>query len=106
MLVHEIGGHAGGNHSAGRRVDPLAGRAYQPSEVRAVDPGQTEELLARIPILSGLEPESRRLFAGLVKIRRYAKRKVVVWEGEPGDALFVVISGFLKAVTASGDGHE
>jgi CRP-like cAMP-binding protein len=71
-----------------------------------MDPRQTEELLARIPFLSGLEPEARRLFAGLVKLRRYPKRKVVVWEGEPGDALFLVISGFLKAVTASGEGHE
>lgn len=63
-------------------------------------------LVARIPLLSGLEPEEQRLIAPLLEVRRYAARETVVWEGEGGGALFHVMSGYLKATAAGADGLE
>jgi CRP/FNR family transcriptional regulator, cyclic AMP receptor protein len=64
-------------------------------------------LVASIPLFASLEPADRGLVAGLLRVKRYAPRQTVVWEGQPGGALFLALSGFFKAVTsASTDGKE
>jgi CRP-like cAMP-binding protein len=65
-----------------------------------------ERLLAQIPLLAGLEPAERRLFRELVRTRSCKPRETVVWEGQDGGALFLVLSGFLKAVAAGTDGQN
>lgn len=66
----------------------------------------TAGLVARIPLLSGLEAEEQKLIAPLIELRYYPARETVVWEGEGGGALFHVLSGYLKATTAGADGQE
>ena len=63
-------------------------------------------LVASIPLFATLEPDARQLIARLIRVRRYAARQTVVWEGEPGGALFVTLTGYLKAVTAGAEGKE
>jgi CRP-like cAMP-binding protein len=63
-------------------------------------------LVASIPLFATLEPEARQLIARLIRVRRYASRQAVVWEGEPGGALFVTLSGYLKVVTTGAEGRE
>jgi len=66
----------------------------------------TTVLLQRVPLLSALDSEERLLFARLVQTRSYASRQTVVWEGEGGGTLFIVLSGYLKATTSGADGSE
>jgi CRP-like cAMP-binding protein len=66
----------------------------------------TAGLVAKIPLLSGLELEEQKLIAPLIELRHYGARETVVWEGEGGGALFHVQSGYLKATTAGADGQE
>jgi len=65
-----------------------------------------QELIAKIPLFAGLEPEVRRPLAALVRVRSYSARQFVVWEGESGGTLFVSLSGYFKAVTNGSDGKE
>jgi len=66
----------------------------------------TTVLLQRVPLLSALDSDERLLFARLVQTRSYASRQTVVWEGEGGGTLFIVLSGYLKATTSGADGSE
>lgn len=74
--------------------------------MREADQLRVDRALARTDLLSGMEPEARSRLARLVRIRRYAPRDVVVWIGEPPEAMFFVLSGFLKAVAGGQDGRE
>jgi len=65
-----------------------------------------EKLVARIPLFATLEPDERRPLANLIRVRRYAARQVVVWEGEAGGTLFLTLSGYFKAITSGSDGKE
>ncbi len=68
--------------------------------------GETVQLVASIPLVAGLEPEERELVLRLIRVRTFKARQVVVWEGEAGTSLFVVLSGYLKAVTAGSEGKK
>jgi len=74
--------------------------------MRGLADARTAGLVARIPLLSGLAPEERAQIIALLDVRPYAARETVVWEGEAGGSLFVVLSGYLKATTAGADGQE
>jgi CRP/FNR family transcriptional regulator/CRP/FNR family cyclic AMP-dependent transcriptional regulator len=71
-----------------------------------VDLQRVEQLLTRADLLSGLEPVQRRALTGLVRLRRFAPRDVIVWVGEPPEAIFLVLSGFVKAVGGGQHGRE
>jgi CRP/FNR family cyclic AMP-dependent transcriptional regulator len=64
------------------------------------------KLVASIPLFAALGPEAHARLAELVRVRRYAMRQVVVWEGEAGGSLFLSLSGYFKATTAGSDGKE
>jgi len=64
------------------------------------------KLVASIPLFATLEPDARKLIARLIRVRRYSARQTVFWEGEQGGALFVTLSGYLKAVTTGAEGKE
>ena len=95
-------------------IDPPAFRAYELRHSGLIFGGvmhrlgdtATARFVAAIPLLSGLEVEERNLVLQLTEVRRYSRRQTVVWEGEEGGALFVVLSGYLKAITAGADGQE
>lgn len=63
-------------------------------------------LIAKIPLFASLEPEVRKPLAALIRVRSYAPRQFVVWEGQPGGTLFLSLSGFFKAVTTGAEGRE
>ena len=64
------------------------------------------KLAQQIPLFSGLEPEQLEHVNQLIRVRRYHDREVVVREGDGGGALFVVLSGYTKAVTSGAGGQE
>ena len=55
-----------------------------------------QKLVARIPLFASLEPEARKPVAGLIRVRRYAARQPVVWEGEAGGSVVPVADRLLQ----------
>src|SRR6188768_4274071 len=84
-----------------KSVTPLSISSGGP--MREHDPLQ---LVARIPLFAALDAEVRRPLAALIRVRSYAARQFVVWEGEPGGTLYLSLSGYFKAVTNGSDGRE
>jgi CRP/FNR family transcriptional regulator, cyclic AMP receptor protein len=67
---------------------------------------QTAEFLSTVPLFNGLQPAELESFAELVRERTYPKGSVILFEKDPGDALFVVHSGRVKVVLIGEDGRE
>lgn len=65
------------------------------------------ELLAdSVHLFAGLDDAALDILLALCRQTSVKARGVVCREGEPGDALFIVISGKLKVTAQSGDGKE
>jgi len=64
------------------------------------------DFLATVPLFRELDRTAVRAFAELTREQRFAKGAVIVSEGDPGDALFVVRSGEVKVVLIGEDGRE
>ena len=62
------------------------------------------ELLAS-PLFRGLAPDRIADIVGLFDRRRYPPEALIVREGDPGDALFIVESGLVEAFLASATGE-
>ncbi|HWP38022.1 MAG TPA: Crp/Fnr family transcriptional regulator [Gemmatimonadales bacterium] len=63
-------------------------------------------ILQKIPLFANLsEPELARV-AEVARERTYPKNSVILFEDDPGDALYVVISGSVKVVLIGEDGRE
>jgi CRP-like cAMP-binding protein len=62
--------------------------------------------LATVPLFKSLDAEERERFAELVREKTYPKGSVILFENDPGDALFVVRSGRVKVVLLAEDGRE
>jgi CRP-like cAMP-binding protein len=63
-------------------------------------------VLQKVPLFAGL-PEGEVLgFAELMRERSYPKGSVILFEDDPGDALYVVTSGQVKVVLIGEDGRE
>ena len=63
-------------------------------------------LLPQIPLFADLEPAEIDLLYRLVKTRVYSKGAMILQEDDPGDALFMIVSGRAKVVHLSEDGRE
>jgi CRP-like cAMP-binding protein len=64
------------------------------------------ERLGAVPLFSHLDgPELARL-AGVVRERHYPKNSMVLFADDPGDTLFIVLSGQVKVVLVGEDGRE
>lgn len=69
-------------------------------------PEKHQALLRTIPLFEGLsEPELLKI-AGLAKVRTFAARTVIVTQGEPAHALFVIVRGRLKVASSGPDGRD
>lgn len=62
--------------------------------------------LAAFSLFQGLDSETLGLLAGESRRREYAPGDVVFMEGEPAEGLYVLESGWVRAVKTSGQGRE
>jgi CRP-like cAMP-binding protein len=63
-------------------------------------------LLRRVPLFQGFSEEQLTGVARLVKIRRFGKHEVIVREGDPGEAFYVILGGTVAIVRLAADGRE
>jgi CRP-like cAMP-binding protein len=68
--------------------------------------GGLVESMARIPFFAGLEtPALERVAAG-TRTRRFRRGEIIFHAGDPGDALFIIVSGEVKIALPSEEGDE
>ncbi|MCC7194709.1 MAG: Crp/Fnr family transcriptional regulator [Gemmatimonadaceae bacterium] len=66
----------------------------------------TTEFLSTIPLFTGLDSVELSKFAELLREKVYPKGSVILFEDDPGDALFIVRDGRVKVVLLAEDGRE
>lgn len=66
----------------------------------------TSEFLATVPLFKGLDSVDLARFGDLLREKSYPKGSVILFEDDPGDALFIVRSGRVKVVLVAEDGRE
>ncbi len=64
------------------------------------------ELLQKIPFLSGLSKNAFSAIAGGIKSRVFAKKEVIIQQGEKGDALFFITRGVVRVSVSNEDGER
>ncbi|MBI3981473.1 MAG: Crp/Fnr family transcriptional regulator [Gemmatimonadetes bacterium] len=63
-------------------------------------------ILQKVPLFANLsEPEIARI-ADVARERTYPRNSVILFEDDPGDALYVVVTGSVKVVLIGEDGRE
>lgn len=62
--------------------------------------------LAAIPFFGGLDPAALERLAAGMRSRRFRRGEVIFHVGDPGDALFVIVSGEVKISLPSETGDE
>lgn len=62
--------------------------------------------LAAIPFFGGLEPTALERLAATMRTRRFRRGEVIFHIGDPGDALFIIVSGEVKISLPSETGDE
>jgi CRP/FNR family cyclic AMP-dependent transcriptional regulator len=67
---------------------------------------QTAAFLASVPMFSGLQRDELLKFAELTRERTYPKGSVILFQGDPGDSLYVLRQGRAKVVLIGEDGRE
>ena len=66
----------------------------------------TADFLATVPLFKSLDAAELAHFGQLVREKAYPKGSVILFEDDPGDALFVVRAGRVKVVLVAEDGRE
>jgi CRP/FNR family cyclic AMP-dependent transcriptional regulator len=64
------------------------------------------DLLGSTQLFGGLDSEALRHLAVRVFERSYKKGQLIFYQGDPGDALFVVVEGLVKVFVPSEEGDE
>lgn len=64
------------------------------------------DVLRRVPMFSDLSEAELARFAEVAREREYPKNSVILFEDDPGDALYIVSSGQVKVVLIGEDGRE
>ncbi len=67
---------------------------------------QTTDFLATVSLFRGLDRSELAAFAAVTRERGYPRGSVIVFEDDPGDALFIVRDGRVKVVLIGEDGRE
>ncbi len=62
--------------------------------------------LKSVPLFAHLAEHELRRVAELARRRKYPKGSVILFEDDPGDALYVVVAGQVKVVLIGEDGRE
>jgi len=63
-------------------------------------------LLQQIPLFADLPQETLDSLAESLERRTFRKGQTILHEGDPGDSLFVIVSGQVRIYTLSPEGHE
>jgi CRP/FNR family transcriptional regulator len=63
-------------------------------------------ILERTMLFAGLAPADLEALAAIASVRSYGRRAEIFAEGEPGDGLYIVISGRVKIYKLSSEGKE
>jgi CRP-like cAMP-binding protein len=64
------------------------------------------EVLHKVPLFSDLNEGELARFADITREREYPKNSVILFEDDPGDALYIVSTGQVKVVLIGEDGRE
>ena len=64
------------------------------------------QFLRRVPLFSHLSDTELARLADVSRERNYPKNSVILFEDDPGDALYMVVSGQVKVVLIGEDGRE
>lgn len=64
------------------------------------------EYLRKIPLFADLTDAEMQAVGQLARVRNYKKNMLIFMEGEPGEALYFVVSGKVKVSKATPDGRE
>src|SRR3990172_2839971 len=64
------------------------------------------DVLRRVPLFNDLGDADLARFAEVAREREYPKNSVILFEDDPGDALYIVSSGQVKVVLIGEDGRE
>ncbi|GAB7067003.1 cAMP-activated global transcriptional regulator CRP [Mycolicibacterium hodleri] len=72
----------------------------------SVDPGNVEDILARSGIVQGVEPGAVAALASQLHPVDFPRGHTIFVEGEPGDRLYIIVSGKVKIVRSAPDGRE
>jgi len=64
------------------------------------------DVLQRVPLFSQLPATEFQRVVDLARERSYPKNSVILFEDDPGDALYVVVDGQVKVVLIGEDGRE
>jgi CRP/FNR family cyclic AMP-dependent transcriptional regulator len=64
------------------------------------------DFIATVPLLSRIAPAELQRLAEVTREKQYPKNSVVLFEGDPGDSLFIVREGRVKVVLVGEDGRE
>lgn len=70
------------------------------------DPGGVEEVLARSGLGQGVEPDALGALVGQLLPVDFPRGHTIFVEGEPGDRLYVIVSGKVKIRRRASDGRE
>jgi CRP/FNR family cyclic AMP-dependent transcriptional regulator len=66
----------------------------------------TADFLRGIPLFQHLDDDETRALAALFRERSFPRGSIIVTQGDPGDAMFVIVSGQIKVAVFAEDGRE
>jgi CRP-like cAMP-binding protein len=67
---------------------------------------EVDETLARAGIFQGIDPTAVEALSSALEPVEFPRAHVIFAEGEPGDRLYIIVSGKVKIGRRSGDGRE
>lgn len=73
---------------------------------RTPDPATLVAALGEVPLFRDLPEDDLDLLASACRIRRFRRGEVIFHQGDPGDALHVILSGRIKISSPSDSGVE
>ncbi len=65
-----------------------------------------EEAFKAIPLFAGLDDRELEAIATAARTRTYPKGRVLFWEGDPGEAFYLLMAGEVKVFRLGADGRE
>ena len=64
------------------------------------------DFITTVPLFAGIDPAELAQLGEVTREKQYPKGSVIVFEDDPGDALFIVREGRVKVVLVAEDGRE